>query len=706
MHMQPLSREKLLYPEIAAPALRGRRLALAWGGLSVLVALQLALFVAAIPAYFAQLSAPPAAVRSSLSQLGISTGLYAAYLTAVIAAFSLVCFCVAALVAWHRRDEVIALVASLLLVLMGSVNAPNASALEASYPNLVIPVETSVFLLLLSLILLLFMFPDGRLVPRWTWFWLLPWAAVMLAGFVGTGMYRATSPPGWFWVVLLGGFGAGVLAQIYRYLRVSNRVQRQQTKWVVLGMFAALSGQLVFGLLTPLFSPFLSPPGFEATPYDLVSVTAVTFSYLLIPVSMGVAILKYRLWDIDVVVNRTLVYGALTAVVAGLYVLVVGALGTLLQARGNLLLSLLATGLVAVLFTPLRDRLQRSVDHLMYGERDDPYGVISRLGQRLEGTLAPEAVLPAVAETVAHALKLPYVAIALKREHGYDIVAEHGSPTGAMVSLPLVYGADTVGCMSLAPRSPGDTFSSADRRLLDDLARQAGVAAHAVRLTADLHSSNENLRAARERLVTAREEERRRLRRDLHDGLGPQLAGFTLRIDAARNLLRQNPDAADGLLEDLGQRTQAAVTDIRRLVYGLRPPALDDLGLVGALRQQAAQYAPTGLSITVEAPESLPPLPAAVEAAAYRITQEALTNVVRHSGASACVVRIALEDALHLEIADNGRGFDEGRRAGVGLASMRERSEELGGTFAIESERGTGTTVRALLPLTGVERRE
>ncbi|MDQ5809281.1 MAG: sensor histidine kinase [Actinomycetota bacterium] len=246
--------------------------------------------------------------------------------------------------------------------------------------------------------------------------------------------------------------------------------------------------------------------------------------------------------------------------------------------------------------------------------------------------------------------------------------------------------------MILAPRVPGEEFSSSDRRLLEDLTRQAGVAAHAARLTADLQRS-------RERLVTAREEERRRLRRDLHDGLGPQLAAQTLKVGSARSLYGRDPAAADALLSDLEANMEASIADIRRLVYNLRPPALDELELDGAIRESAAQYATNGLSISVDAPKSLPSLPAAVEVAAYRIVQEALTNVVRHAAANERVIHLRLDSELELEITDDGAGLPEDRSTGVGLSSMRERAVELGGRCLVEPSPTGGTRVLARLPL-------
>jgi signal transduction histidine kinase len=328
----------------------------------------------------------------------------------------------------------------------------------------------------------------------------------------------------------------------------------------------------------------------------------------------------------------------------------------------------------------------------MYGERDEPYTVLSRLGQRLETTLAPDAVLPAVVRTVAEALKLPYAAIEVERNDGFEAAAVTGRPVDDPLRLPLVYGGETVGRLVLGPRARGEAFAPADRRLLDDLAHQIGAAVHAARLTADLQRS-------RERLVTAREEERRRLRRDLHDGLGPQLAAQTLKVGSARTLYPRDPTVADALLSELEADMEAALSDIRRLVYDLRPPALDELGLAGAIREVAEQYGAKGPRISVHAPEHPSALPAAVEVAAYRIAQEALTNVVRHAEARVCLVRLSLDDGLELEVTDDGVGLPKERRAGVGLCSMRERAEELGGTCMVGPGPSKGTRVLARLPL-------
>jgi len=353
----------------------------------------------------------------------------------------------------------------------------------------------------------------------------------------------------------------------------------------------------------------------------------------------------------------------------------------------------------------------------MYGERDDPYGVLTRLGRRLEAAIEPGAVLPTVVETVAGALRLPYAAIAMRREDGFEVAAAHGSPTGEETAVPLKYAGETVGRLLLSPRTPGEEFTQADRRLLEDLARQAEVAVHAVRLTADLQRS-------RERLVSAREEERRRLRRGLHDGLEPTLATLSLGLDVSLKMLPDNPGEAEPLLRELKAQTQGAVVDIRRLVYGLRPPALDDLGLVPAIREQASKHGrldddpatfgrgaagKNALAFAVEAPEELPPLPAAVEVAIYRIVQEAITNVVRHSEAGACRIRLSIDAAqneLGLEISDDGVGIPKDRQAGVGMSSMAERAAELGGRCTVEAGPEGGTRVLARFPLFTEEERD
>jgi signal transduction histidine kinase len=409
---------------------------------------------------------------------------------------------------------------------------------------------------------------------------------------------------------------------------------------------------------------------------------------LVLPIGTTVAILKYHLYEIDLVVNRALVYGAMSVAVVTSYVLAVGLVGTTLSHRGSLVLSLVLTGVVAVCFQPLRERTQRFVNKLMYGERDDPYAALARLGRRLEGSLGADDVLPTAVETIAQTLRLEHVALTLVGSD--DVAVAYGAPASTPRRYPLIHQGTVVGELRVAARA-GESLREADRRLIADLAPQVAAAAHAVGLA-------EELRRARRRLVELREEERRRIRRDLHDGLGPALAGLTFTLEAVHNLASSDIERARALLASATEQTQAMIGEVRRLIYGLRPPALDELGLVDSLRSIASRELARGTAVALEAPDALPPLDAAVEVAVYRIVQEALTNVARHAQARSCRLRLSLDpDALLVEIADDGHGILH-HEVGAGLHTMQERAAELGGTCHVTSTPGGGTTVIARLP--------
>ncbi len=404
--MNPQHARSELYArlEVSAPAgLRGRRLFLARIGWLAMTLMTVGLFVAALPARYGQILAlsglpegiEPTLLRANLNEAGLSASFYAAHRLALETGFAAVCIVLGAMVFWRRSDERMALFVSLLLVLLGTTFWSTIQALTAIRPAL-----DPVFMVLdslssASLFVFFYLFPDGRFVPRWTRWLALGMTALLAfsAFFPASYLNPDNYPIPVFILLMLSLLFTGIFAQIYRYRRVSGPVQRQQAEWVIFGFLAAIGGLLgviFFGEV--VFS--LAGPG---TVSEMIGSTAITLFMLLIPLSIGMAILRYRLFDIDILVNRTLVYGSLTACVVGLYVLVVGYLGAVFRTGDNLLLSLVATGLVAVLFQPLRDRLQRGVNRLMYGERDDPYGVISRLGQRLEMALEPHTVLPTVA---------------------------------------------------------------------------------------------------------------------------------------------------------------------------------------------------------------------------------------------------------------------------------------------------------------------
>lgn len=564
---------------------------------------------------------------------------------------------------------------------------------------------------LLPFTFLLLLFPDGKLIsPRWR---PIAWAAGVGSMVLTLSIALHPGPLGGFGIreanplgvaggapiidalmqvaapFLLVGIVGSIASVVVRF-RSARGIERAQLKWLAFAGVIVIIANVLGGI------PWLIWGDSSITQELYIIITDITIVNIV--AAAGVAILRYRLWDIHILINRTLVYGALTTLVVAIYIVIVGVAGVLLQTGGSLLVSLFGTGIVAFSFHPLRERLQHGINRLMYGERDDPYAVLGRLSQRLEMVAASQSVLPTIVETVADAFKLPYAAIALKEGEQFVIAAEYVrspmfSPAAELEILPLVFQLETIGQMLLAPRAPGELFSPPDRRLLESIARQAGVAAYNVRLTQELQRS-------RERLVTTREEERRRLRRDLHDELGPIIAAMSFKLDVIHNRAEYDANAVKTTAAELKTQMQGVLADIRRIAYDLRPPALDELGLVGALKEHIASHNRVqGLQITLEAPETPPPLPAAVEVAAYRIALEAITNVSRHAKAHHCSVRLSLFGDLCLEVIDDGRGLPAEARAGVGLMSMRERAEELGGACRAQALAQGGTEVIVHLPL-------
>ena len=507
-----------------------------------------------------------------------------------------------------------------------------------------------------------------------------PYGVPSLAPFLGAALYVGMA-------LLLVGLAASLVAPFVRYRRASGET-RQQLKWL---LYALLFIPLSFAIgAVAWLVPTVSGLGEE------LAIILTDLAVLAIVVGTGTAILKYHLFDIDVIINRTIVYAVLTAIVVALYIVTVGALGALFRSQSSTFIALLTTGVIAVLVQPLRTRLQRNVNQMLYGQRDEPAQVLGALGERLEQATELDGVEPLLVEQIGRTLKLPYVALAVVRGSDLELAAEYGTQRKKFSAIPIVYQHEELGELRVSPRDAGRPIDPADQRLLEVVARQAGAALKSAQLTRDLRSSHR-------RIVELREDERRRLRRDLHDGIGPALAGMTLKVDAANNLIAQDAASASGLLVELREQLQSTVGSLRQLVHDLRPPALDELGLLAALREQARQFEQGGLSVRVEAPNQLPVLPAAVEVAAYRIVQEALTNVVRHAGARSCIVRLDGGRELVITVTDDGAGLPAAYRPGVGLGSMRERVSDLAGTFSVTGLPRGGVELEARLPLEGPE---
>jgi signal transduction histidine kinase len=474
--------------------------------------------------------------------------------------------------------------------------------------------------------------------------------------------------------------GAGSLVQRFRHARGAERLR---LRWLAVGAVLVAAALLV--TLTALAAEDGDSLIFQA---------ALGVSLAVLPLATGAAILRYRLYDLDYLVSRTVVYGLLTAGGVALYVAVVRLADWLLREGIGVGGSLLATAVVAVGFAPARAGLQRVVDRRLYGERHDPARAVARLGERLRDgpASAPGGdVLAGVLQGVCEALRLPSASL---RDGAGAELASFGLPGALGEAIALEHEGQRIGTLLVRTRPGEQGLGGDDRRVLAVLAAPVAAAVHAVLLAREL-------RRSREQVVATREEERRRLRRDLHDGLGPILTAVTLKADAARSALGTAPGRTDTLLAELRGDAGQAIGDLRRVVDDLRPASLDDLGLLGALHQQVDRFAGQGLSIAVHAPVSLPALPAAAEAAAYRIVTEALTNVARHAHARQATVTVAADGDLRLEVRDDGAtspGGRDGWPPGMGLRSMAERAAEVGGTLQA-GPTPAGGRVRASLPL-------
>jgi signal transduction histidine kinase len=567
---------------------------------------------------------------------------------------------------------------------------------------------------LLAFLLLPALFPDGTpATPRWRlpvrlaaagWITLI--TVFALAARPATNVFEEmesgpANPIGFLpvpmgvvqtaWAALvLVSIAIGIGSLVTRWRRADAEL-RQRFKWMLLslGLISILVG---LNLINALLK--------ETAGVDLG--LSVLLSLLLSlaltgqAIALGFAVLRFRLYNVDLVISRTIVYGVLTVVIVATYVGVVVGFGSFLPIEQTSL-ALMATGLAAVVFAPLRDRLQSWVNRWLFGQRDNPYVVLAEMGRLMADTGTPEEMLQNLTETVATLLKLPGAAIELEQDGVWTRRAAFGTVADVDdgVVLPLRHQGEMVGRLVVMPRSRHEPLTHRDLVLLEDIAHPAGAIARSVRLTMVLQS-------ARERLVMAREEERRRIRRDLHDGLGPTLASQTFQLDEVLERLSVDPAGAAAIVEILKEQNQQLVADIRRLVYELRPPALDELGVAGALTAHVTQLGRSDpIAIEVRTvPDPLPSLPAAVEVAAYRIVTEAITNTIRHAAASLCTATLEVgAGRLTVSVRDDGTGLGEAPRRGVGLISMRERTEELGGSFETTSPKTGGTVVVATIPL-------
>jgi signal transduction histidine kinase len=431
------------------------------------------------------------------------------------------------------------------------------------------------------------------------------------------------------------------------------------------------------------------------------------FSFALIPIAIGFSVMKYRLYDIDVVINKAVVFGALAAFITIVYVGIVAGIGALFNqgARPNAALSIAATAVVAIAFQPVRGRVQHLANRMVYGKRATPYEVLSEFSEQIGGAVATEDLLPQMAKTLAEGAGAARADVWLRRNDELRVDASwpaDAPPPGLVRAdsppdeLVLVrHQGDLLGALSVE-KKPGESLTPTEAKLLNDLASQAGLVLRNVGLTEQLLARLGDLRASRQRLVAAQDEERRKIERNLHDGAQQQLVALAIKVNLARSLASKDPDKAGQILGDVKDELQEALDTLRDLARGIYPPVLADKGLAAALSAQAAKVANP---VSVEA-DGVGRYPQELEAAIYFCCLEALQNISKYAQASAARLSLRRQDGeIVFNISDDGRGFDpEATPRGSGTTNMADRIEALGGSLQIESAPGQGTTIHGRVP--------
>jgi signal transduction histidine kinase len=571
---------------------------------------------------------------------------------------------------------------------------------------------------------LILVFPDGKLVsPRWR---PLVWLNIALAvigavasatdpAVMGDGHRTLVNPIALphagdvsaavslvSFVVLMGVLLMAAATLVLRYVRATSEL-RHQLKW-----FGAGVGTLFLSFLVAALTA--TSPAWNTVPPAI----ALTIGLTAPPVCIGVAVLKYRLYDIDIVISRALLYGSLGALISAVYVGIVVGIGSLVGTAGkaNIGLSIIATAVVAVGFQPLRDRLQKVANRLVYGSRATPYEVLSEFSQRAADSFAGDDVLPRMARVLAQATGADITEVwlrsasALNRVASWPVDAGAREPTpvtgqilpaiaGSDRAFPVRHDGELLGALTVTKRR-GEALTPVEEKLTEDLAHQVGLVLKNVGLTADLKARLEDLRASRQRLVAAQDQERRRLERNLHDGAQQHLVALKVKLGLLGVLSQKDPVRAAAILIELANDADEALQTLRDLARGIYPPLLADSGLPAALSAQARKAT---LPVSVHA-EGVGRYTQDVEAAVYFCCLEALQNVQKYAAANAARVTVLQSDGrLRFEVWDDGKGFDRtSARWGAGLQNMADRMDALGGEIAIDSETGRGTTIAGTIP--------
>jgi signal transduction histidine kinase len=479
--------------------------------------------------------------------------------------------------------------------------------------------------------------------------------------------------------VLQGVFVLGVVLLVPRYRRADHD-RKRQIRWLLLPtVFAA--GVAVTDLVAWRLFPGGAPS--SAAEVGLSALWIVAIASL--PIAIAVGVLRPDLLDVDRLLRRSLVYAALWAGIAIVYVVAAAGLGLAASRRLPLGLAIALTVGATLLFQPARARLERAADRWVFGTRTDPAHLVSRLGATLAGTVELESLLPRMADTLQEGLGVTWARVRLDGARPDD-----GGEVPAL-TVPIELDGERLGVVECGPRRQG-TLTADDTALVATFARQAALAVRNVRLTAELERS-------RARLVRAQEAERRRIERDLHDGVQQDLVALLGHSARVRRELDRDPAAGESALDDLQAGLRHVLGELRELAHGIHPSVLTDRGLLEAVESLAARSA---VPVAVRADPTLRGLRFAqeIEGAGYFTVAEALANASKHAAASAIDVTLAHhEGGIEITVRDDGSGFDPASAVGDGLVNLAERVAALGGRLSVEARPGAGTTLSAHLRL-------
>ena len=495
----------------------------------------------------------------------------------------------------------------------------------------------------------------------------------------------------------------GSLMSLVLRFRRSEGIERLQLRWLV-----TAAGAVAVLYALALILSFNTSWGTSDTPGWLQVLQAVAvISFGLIPIAIGVSVLRYRLFDIDVVINRALLFGAMAVFISAVYVAIVVGVGALVGSKASPVLSAAAAAIVALAFQPARRRAQRFADRLVYGERATPYEVLSEFSERLGNAYANDELLPRMSRVLAEGTGASradvWVRIGdeLRAEAVWPEDEERPAPLGAAAHAegsvsstsmlePVRHQGEVLGALSIT-KKPGDAITPNEQILVRDLAAQAGLVMRNVALTEQLMGTIEQLRASRQRLVTAQDEGRRRIERNLHDGAQQQIVALTVKLRLLGQIVDRDAEQAKSMATDLQAEANDALEQLRDLARGIYPPLLADRGLVAALEAQARKVSVP----TVVRSEGAGRYSQEIEAAVYFCVLEALNNVAKYSAATEAEVNVSQTNGeLRFSVTDNGAGFDTRETSyGTGLLGMADRLDAIGGALQVTSQRGKGTTV-------------